>query len=84
MRRIYVGTYFKKHTYKRISFSHSSQLLHVSRSHCEKGKSCGGGYGLEIPVRYHFLGPAKAIDWLKKNLESVEKELKCNVSKCLK
>ena len=43
-----------------------------------------GGYGLKIPVQYHFLGPKKATDWLKKKLETVEKELKCNVSKCLK
>ena len=44
----------------------------------------GGGYGLEIPVQYHFFAPAKTIDWLKKKLETVEKELDCNVSKCLK
>ena len=39
----------------------------------------GGGYGLEIPVRYYFLGPAKprcrifcakALDWLKRKLET--------------
>ena len=42
----------------------------------------GGGYGLEIPVRYHFLGPAKprcrifcakALDWLKRKLETGKK-----------
>ena len=44
----------------------------------------GSGYGLKIPVRYHFLGPAKAIDWSKNKLETVKKELECNVSKCLK
>ena len=43
----------------------------------------GGGYGLEIPSRYHFFGPAKAIDWLQRKLKAVEKELECNVKKCL-
>ena len=43
----------------------------------------GGGYGLEIPVRSQFLGPANAIDWLKK-LKTVEKELECDVSEFLK
>ena len=42
--------------------------------------NCGGNYGLEIHVLYHFLGPAKAIE----KIETVEKELECNVSKCLK
>ena len=27
----------------------------------------GGGYGLEIPVRYTFLGPNKAIEWIEKS-----------------
>ena len=55
-------------------------------SSCNIGPSVnrGGGYGLEIPVLYHFLGPAKATDWLKRKLETVEKEIECNVSKCLK
>ena len=36
---------------------------------CEvTGKSVnrGGGYGLEIPVKYTFLGPNKAIEWIEK------------------
>ena len=44
----------------------------------------GGGYGLEIPVQYHFLGPSKTIDWLKKKSETFGKELEYNVSKCMK
>lgn len=43
-----------------------------------------GGYGLEITTQYHFVGPAKAIDWLKKESRNVKKELECNVCKCLK
>ena len=34
----------------------------------------GRGNRLEILVRYLFLGPAKAIDWLKRKLETVEEE----------
>ena len=42
-----------------------------------KRVNCRGGYGLEIPVRYYFLCPVKAIDWLKTKLETAEKELEC-------
>ena len=27
-----------------------------------------GGYGLKVPVIYHFTGPGKLIDWAKENL----------------
>ena len=46
--------------------------------------NCGVDYGVDIHVWYHFFGPEKAIDWLKKKLETVEKEFECNISKCLK
>ena len=49
-----------------------------------KRVNSGAGYGLEIPVRHHFFDHVKAIYWLKKKLETVEKELECNVSKCPK
>ena len=33
----------------------------------------GGGYGLEIPVKYTFLGPNKAIEWIEKRVtEKIE------------
>lgn len=38
-----------------------------------KRVNCGGGNQLEIPVQHHFLGPAKAIDWLEKKLEGIVK-----------
>ena len=41
----------------------------------EKQLNCGGGYGLEIPVPYHFLGTAKPIDCSKTKLEILEKSL---------
>ena len=37
----------------------------------------GGGYGLEIPVKYCFCSQEKIIQWLTKNLETVKKS--CNV-----
>ena len=44
----------------------------------------GGGYGLEIPVKYRYYGQEKLIQWLSKKLETVKKELECKISKCLK
>ena len=29
----------------------------------------GAGYGLEIPVRYRFIGAEKAVEWAKKNIK---------------
>ena len=44
----------------------------------------GGGYGLEIPVRYNFKGPSKGLKWLLKKIKKVEKELNDCTKKCLK
>ena len=33
----------------------------------------GGGYGLEIPVKYRFYGQEKIVQWLTKKLETVKK-----------
>ena len=44
----------------------------------------GGGYGLETPVKYRFYGQEKVVQWLAKKLETVKKELECEISKCLK
>ena len=43
----------------------------------------GGGYGLEIPVKYPCYGQEKIVQWLTKKLETVKKELECKISKCL-
>ena len=61
-------------------------LLHCSKEPEVVGKivNLGDDYGLKIPFRQHFVDPNKTIDWLKKKLETVEKELEYNVSKCLK
>ena len=40
-----------------------------------------GGYGLGIPVIYHFYGQEKLVNWLIKKIEAVEKVLECKVSK---
>ena len=51
-------------------------LFHCSMEAEVIGKRVDRGRGnrLEILVRYLFLGPAKAIDWLKRKLETVEEE----------
>ena len=33
----------------------------------------GGGYGLEIPVKYRLYGQEKILQWLPKKLETVKK-----------
>ena len=43
-----------------------------------------GGHGLEVPVQYRFLGPAKAIAWTKKRITEVEEKVNSNVARCLK
>ena len=44
----------------------------------------GGGYRLEIPVKYRVNSQKKIVQWLTKKLETVKKELECKISKCLK
>ena len=44
----------------------------------------GGGYGLEIPVIYHFHGHEKVVNWAVKKLEAIQSQIDCQVSKCLK
>ena len=44
----------------------------------------GGGYGLEIPVIYHFHGQEKLVNWAVKKLEAVKNQLDCQKLKCLK
>ena len=49
-----------------------------------KGKRMnrGGGHGLEVPVQYEFLGPAKAIEWTKKRITEVEEIVNSKVARC--
>ena len=44
----------------------------------------GGGYGLEIPVSYHFYGHENGINWLKNKPEAIRKNLKKNIKHCRK
>ena len=44
----------------------------------------GGGYGLEITVKYRLYGQEKIVKWLNKKLETVRKELQCKISVSLK
>ena len=44
----------------------------------------GGGYGLEIPVIYHFLGAERLVKWLDKKISAVKNELMYQAAKFLK
>ena len=43
----------------------------------------GGGYGLEIPVKYTFLGPNKAIEWIEKRVTEIISEVVMKTEHCL-
>ena len=47
------------------------------------GKSLnrGGGYGLEIPVKYRFYGQEKIVQWFTKKIRNGKKELECKIFK---
>ena len=53
---------------------------------CVEGKTVnlGAGYGLEIPAEYTFVGNEKVIEWLKKAIAKVDRNMEEKVSKCLK
>ena len=44
----------------------------------------GAGYGLEIPVQYRFTDAEKAVEWAKKNIKKVFKNINKKVNKCVK
>ena len=43
----------------------------------------GGRYGLEIPVKYTFLGPNKAIEWIEKRVTEIISEVVMKTEHCL-
>ena len=43
----------------------------------------GGGYGLEIPVKYTFLGPNKAIEWIEKRVTEIISAVVMKTEHCL-
>ena len=53
---------------------------------CVEGKRVNrrAGYGLEIPAEYTFAGNEKVIEWLKKAIAKVDRNMEEKVSKCLK
>ena len=44
----------------------------------------GAGYGLEIPVNFKFLGPAKAIQWAENAVKKVIQNIDQKVKHCKK
>ena len=44
----------------------------------------GGGYGLEIPVLYHFNGHENGVNWFKNRLEAIRKNLEKGIKHYLK
>ena len=53
---------------------------------CVEGKKLivDTGYGLEIPAEYTFVGNEKVIEWLKKAIAKVDRNMEGKVSKSLK
>ena len=50
----------------------------------EERVNLGGGYPLEITISDHFYGHEKGINWLKNQLEMIDKNLKKDIKHCLK
>ena len=50
----------------------------------DKRLNRGGGYGLEILVKYRFYGQENIVQWLTKKLETVRKGLEYKISEFLK
>ena len=44
----------------------------------------GAGYGLEIPVNFKFLGPAKAIQWAENAVKKIIQNIDQRVKHCKK
>ena len=42
------------------------------------------GHGLEVPVRFYFQGPSKAITWAKKSIDAADKVVEDKLNKCTK
>ena len=42
----------------------------------------GGGYGLEVPCKYHISGQEKAVDWMKRKATTFLQEHSLAVNKC--
>ena len=55
-----------------------------SKTFGQKRLNRGGGYGLEISVKYRFYGQEKIAKRFTKNLKTVKTGLQCKISKCLK
>ena len=44
----------------------------------------GAGHGLEVPVRFHFQGPSKAVTWAKKRIYAADNVVEDKFNKCMK
>ena len=67
----------------------SSMFLTIPNSRIEvqvigKRVNRGGGYGLEIPVIYRFVGPHKLVKWMEAKVSALKNELADQIAKCLK
>ena len=58
-------------------------LYHYSCEVTGKRVNRGGGYGLEIPVKYTFPGPNKDIEWVEKRVTEIISEVVMKTEHCL-
>ena len=57
--------------------------LHMEVELTGKYVNRGGGYGLEIPCKYHDSGPEKAMPWVSKEVNLIIKKHECVINRCL-
>ena len=48
-----------------------------------KGIDRGGGYGLDVPCKYHISGQEETVDWIKRKAKKFIPEHLLAVNKCL-
>ena len=74
-----VGHVPKKFFYQFLSLPNCTISCEVTG----KRENRGGGYGLEIPVKYTFLGPNKGIEWIEKRVTEIISEVVVKTEYCL-
>ena len=75
--------YIPLHLPKIMSIYLKLTSLHIDVEVTGKYVNRGGGYGLEIPCKYHDSGQEKALPWVSKEVNLIIKIHECVINRCL-
>ena len=76
---VHVPKNLRKFFYQFLSLPHCTISCEVTSKRVNRG----GGYDLEIPVKYTFLRPNKGIEWIEKRVTKIIKEVLMKTEHCL-